>query len=128
MLDLGFGIALDGVEKEMTRVGPDPRRMRFVETCDDKLDLIVAALGDIGTRLEGVECAVRAGQVYPDRLYGRRAVARLLGLSVRTVDRRVREGRLDVVRRGRSVRIVGASLLRFHQEREVKSRVLVNRI
>lgn len=40
----------------------------------------------------------------------RREAARLLGCSLKTVDRRIRSGDLEIVRHGRSIRVLGSSL------------------
>ncbi len=48
-----------------------------------------------------------------NRSYSRAEAARLLGVSVRTVDRRIGEGSLKAVRTHNTVRIGGASLRRL---------------
>ncbi len=56
----------------------------------------------------------RVGNVVIDvnRSYSRAEVARLINVSTRTVDRRVRAGALQAIKNGNTVRIDGASLHR----------------
>ena len=49
----------------------------------------------------------------PSRLYTRKQAAEFLGVTTRTVDRRINAGELEVVRQGRTIRIVGVSLDRL---------------
>lgn len=54
---------------------------------------------------------VDAESINPDRLYGRKDAARLLSVSVKTIDRWVRRGLIIENRRGRRVYITGRSLV-----------------
>ena len=90
------------------RVGQDSPAPKPLENASDQI------LG----RLNVVERVLRAVvPVDEDRLYTRREVAALLGVSVRTVDRRRMRGHLKVVRRGRTILILGSSILQANQEK-----------
>ena len=53
------------------------------------------------------------GTLDQNRLYSRAETAHVLGVSQRTVDRRIRDGALTAIKTNKTVRIDGASLRRF---------------
>jgi len=80
---------------------------------------VVAALKRIAEGIEVLTTEIRrAGQtgssvtIDVNRSYSRAEVADLLSVSVRTVDRRVRDGAIVAIKNGNTVRIDGASLHR----------------
>ena len=59
------------------------------------------------------EMQANRGTVDADRTYSRAETARLLNVSTRTVDRRIRDGDRRANKKGNTIRIDGASLRQF---------------
>lgn len=80
---------------------------QILQKLDDlvvRCDRLVGHVASIDSRLR------EATSTEPQRLYTRNEAADILGVTPRTIDRRIRSGDLEIVRNGTSVRVVGASI------------------
>lgn len=87
--------------------------VRIQETILHKLNDIVDRCDRVARHVAALDHRLREttpAEPQPHRLYTRKEVARLLGVTTRTIDRRIRSGDLEVIRRGTSIRVVGASI------------------
>lgn len=87
---------------------------------------MIALLESINHRIQGALGAqqdVNVARIEPSQAYTRTQAARLLRVSVWTIDRARKEGSLIEARRigQRDVRITGASLLKFTASKEAAS-------
>jgi len=113
----------------MDRRKPQPGQRRNA----DGEHQIIGLLASIDRRLARIAdavCETPPGAVDPNAAYARAEAARLLGVSVWTIDEGRRKGLLvETERLGqRDVRLTGESLARFHRERQGQSKARVNRI
>ena len=92
---------------------------------NEKLDAVQQAQSDLGGRLRAVENAVLSSKpIHETRLYSRAEAAQILRVTTRTIDKWARIGRLQIVRRGRSVFLPGRSLISRYEYTENSVAVL----
>lgn len=70
-----------------------------------------------GTLVRLAESVTALMTVDEDRNYSKREAARILGCSVRTIERRIRDGKLVAVSAGVFARVTGASMRRLQDMR-----------
>ena len=94
---------------------PEVRRVEN-PTVPQKIDRIVDSVEELVERFANVERLLAAESASEERLYSRSEAAQILGVSTRTIDRRIKSGQLRTVKLGTSLRITGASILRIRRD------------
>ena len=94
---------------------PEVRRLGS-PTVIHKLNQIIGSLEALSARVVSVERLLAAESAQKDHLYSRSEAARILGVSTRTIDRRIKAGQLCAVSTGNSLRVTGRSILNARRD------------